>query len=196
MDPIKLLKTNTTKFILPMIVKDGIKFNKIFEKGFVDSYIGDLNKPEYDDKILIIRNEPYVDLEHYSEDIYISTCIDVYLINNDNTVEHTYVHEIPFERMDDYGKFLQNKVYEFSEEYKQRLLSFWNINKDSIYYCILYNDRKGILKKLEEQNKNKPMWSEISLHDVNKTLNNSLELDININDEIYGINTNLEEWTH
>jgi hypothetical protein len=185
MDAIKLLKTNTTKFMLPMIIKDNITFNQIFEKGYVDSYIGDINRPEYDDKILILRDEPYIDDSHYSEEVYTSPCISIYSTED---LEHIYVHEIPSERLDDYGKFLQGLISEFSEEYKQHLIKFWNCKEDSLLYSILYDDEKKITnltnKLLKQQ------WGQISVMGINKTLDfnkKNFKIDININDEILGL---------
>lgn len=187
MDPIKLIHNNCTKFMLPAIIKEGVKFNQVFEKGFKEAFIGDINRPEYDDNILILKEEPYIELQ---EDLYCTECLSVYNIEDESFKSNAYIFPIPSNRIDDYGKFIQGKINEFSEEYKKHLINFWDVEEDSLFYGILYNDTTKILKKLAKINEKRNSWNKIELLSINKYLyinNNNFKINIDLNDEILGL---------
>lgn len=192
MDPIKLIHNNCTKFLLPIVVKKGVRFYEIFNDGFKEAYIGDINRPELDDNILILRQEPYIDLSNHTDSIFESECLSAYTIDDGEYSNNIYVHSIPMERIDEYGKFIQGRISDFSEEYKQHLIHFWDTDKNSMFYSILYNDYKTVYKKIEETNKDR--WNKIELMGLNKSLyidKNTFQINVNLQDEILGLRVDI-----
>jgi hypothetical protein len=170
-----------------MVAKKGVKFNEIFEKGFIEAYIGDINRPEFDDNILILREESYVDLDRSK---YSAECLCTYYIDDGSYKDNVYVYKIPIERMDDYGKFIQGKINEFSEEYKKHLIQFWDTKEDSLFYGVLYSNTDIILNKLNKINEKRDPWNKINILSINKSLytsGNDFRINIDLNNEILGL---------
>ena len=91
------LLNKTTWLIMPMAFYDkGIKFdNIIVEQGFKGAYIGDLHRPELDDKILLV----YEDREE--------------------------IYEIPKEFSNDYWRIITSRYHEVSDDYWEIATTFW-----------------------------------------------------------------------
>jgi len=74
----------------------GIKFNDILTTGFINAYIGDLHRPELDDKILLIFDDKEEVIE-ISEDF-----------------------------KDNYWKIITSQYHEVSDDYWEIAKDFWN----------------------------------------------------------------------
>jgi hypothetical protein len=91
------LLNKTTWLIMPMaFYEKGIKFNDILATGFVNAYIGDLHRPELDDKILLIFND--------KEEVI----------------------EIPKNFENNYWKIITSQYHEISDDYWKIVADFWN----------------------------------------------------------------------
>jgi hypothetical protein len=173
MEPFKLSKTNTTRLLLPMIVKENITFDKIIEKGFIDSYLIDGSNIEYmliNENIIIARTY-FVD-EHYNENLY-NEIIELYIDESDNNVNYLFVHQIDNRWIKDYYNIISGNYKEISEEYIEYLLSFWKLNKESFLYYIL-TDNQDKLKSYFKKYNNRSTY----IKNKNKNINNIIPFDI------------------
>lgn len=146
MNVLKLNKTKTTKFIMPMIFKENIKHTDILTIRFINAYISDFDRPEYDNKILLVKTDKQTDKE-----LVIEKPIEVYNSNETLIVE---VYEIPENMEEDYYLIVAGKYSEISEDYKKKLLFFWGSNKDDELHSALYleYDKAGVeLKKNQKK---------------------------------------------
>jgi len=116
MNPLTLKHNKTTVLIMPMAFY-GIEHGKgdsiISTEEFINAYIGDIDEPEHDDKILI----SYTDT-----------------INDELTYE---VYEVPEEFKDDYWKIVSSQYSKISDKYRDYLLDFWEQDATSNLYQIL-----------------------------------------------------------
>lgn len=125
MNPLQLKSTLTTKFIMPMLFNEKTKNDTIQFDTFVNAYLADFNKPEYDDNILLVFEEDSVTPGGFKE---------VYVENN----QVIYVYDIPEKWTEDYFTILMGDYTKISNEYKQHLLLFWEQDSTSDLYKILY----------------------------------------------------------
>lgn len=121
--------TTTTKFILPILFNDNITYKDVLTKVFNDSYIADMKRPEYDDKILVVFH--YDEFKKKAVDLYlkeiITTMVDSYIDNN----YYVCVYDIPEEYKEDYYKILDSKYNETSSNYYDKVMKFWQ-NDDKL----------------------------------------------------------------
>lgn len=129
MNPLSLRKTDTTKFILPMVFDESIKYDKILTTGFEDTYIAIYNNPIYDDHITITHTGEY-------NGFYLVQTEPKKILLEDETV--FVIFDIPEQWADDFVKILQGEYSKLSEEYKQHLLNFWGEGPESSLYKGLY----------------------------------------------------------
>jgi len=134
MNPLSLNKNKTTAFAMPLALK-GFNANQIVTDGFINAYIADIDKPEWDDYILLVFEdkrefETLQEVEYQRDDDYI------------------YVFNIPDDLLDDYFKIIKGEYSEISEKAKQIILSFWGVEEDSTLYKVL---NRVIEKKLGDR---------------------------------------------
>jgi len=130
MNLFEINKNITTKFILPMICENSITYNNILNKTFLSAYIADYELPEFDDNIILVRLNPM------QSGITKNKCIKEYKVNK----HFVYVYEIPENYQNDYKLILKDKYSLISENYKNKLLSFWTIDNHSKLFYILYKE--------------------------------------------------------
>jgi hypothetical protein len=124
MNPMNLVYSNTTKFIIPMLFSDSTH-NEVLNKYFIDSYSFDYYEPNYDNKIIIVMNINEAPKTDFSP-------IDTYKRQN----QYCFVYEVPLEFKDDYEYILKGKYHLISEKYHERLLHFW---EEVDMFTIKYN---------------------------------------------------------
>jgi len=129
MDPFKGNHNDTTKFLLPILFPD-LTHDKLFSNYFEQAYIGSLDTDTLDDTIILKFQE-----EDSMEDFI-----------SDNTIYHKdniVAYAIPDELNEEYERFLSGKYSKFKEESKQNILDFWDEEKTSLLYGILYKTEEG-----------------------------------------------------
>ena len=146
MDILRHAKTDTTKFILPLLFKND-KYPEIITNDFTNAYIADIDDQSKDGYVLLAYTENSVMNFKSVEEVYVKDNLNI------------YVFSIPEEYMEDYYKFLTGKYSEFSEQTKNHILKFWDENNESLLYGILY--KTDIAKKYwqEKYNENPDKWS-------------------------------------
>ena len=152
MNPLNLSKTHTTKFILAMGFDENTKYDKILTSEFKDSYIAIFDDPDHDDKITLVYEEPINEIEFFD------------------------TYDIPDKWADDYVKILDGKYSELSEEYKQHLLKFWDLDSKSSLYSVLYKDKSAVRNRTLELEKG-----------IDYSKVNELWPAPNLSSEIYGL---------
>ena len=91
------LINKTTWLIVPMaFYGKGLKSTDILINGFVNAYIGDLHRPELDDKILLIFDDK------------------------------EKVIEIPKDFKDNYWRIITSQYHEISDDYWKIVTDFWD----------------------------------------------------------------------
>ena len=115
MDPLRLNVNLTTVFILPMLYDKDLKHSDILTDNYENTYIADLDEPVDDNKIII----------RYDDD------------------RQTF--EMPDEYLDEYHKFILGDYSKLSNEYKQKVLNFWEANEDTLLYGVLYKEGETIV---------------------------------------------------
>ncbi len=87
----------TTWLIMPMVFYNkGLKLNDIVTTGVPIAYIGDLHRPELDDKIILV----YEDREE--------------------------IYDVPKDFEDEYWRIITNQYHEVSDDYWKIVVTFWN----------------------------------------------------------------------
>lgn len=137
MNPFETTTTVTTRFILPMIYKDDVKYEEIIKQSFVNSYISDYEAPEWDDKIIVICSE---DIEPKNTKY---SYIAKYKVNND----FVYVYDMLEEDKDSYYLIINDNYSLLNIEYKNKLLRFWD-QKSSIGSLLHYTLYREMYDKL------------------------------------------------
>ena len=131
MDPLKLKVNLTTAFMLPMLYDQSFKHSDILTNTFIDTYIADLDKPENDNK-LVVRYATITDLPSWT---------DTYSLYTSEDESMMVIYEVPEIYMDEYGKFLIGDYSKFSKKYKEQILKFWEADKYTFIYGVLYKHK-------------------------------------------------------
>lgn len=132
MNPLNLMKTNTTKFMLAMIFNDDITYTDILKDHFINSFVSDFYRPENDGTLLVVK----------SIDEAPRGTINNPIVSYQNDDDFVFAYEIPDKYLDDYAMIVSGDWNNVSDEYKQKLLKFWECDQESMMYLILYVDSK------------------------------------------------------
>ena len=65
MDIVRQPKTNTTKFVLPLLFDKDVRHTNILTENFKDTYVADIDKQEVDDYILAGNVETFDTMEDF-----------------------------------------------------------------------------------------------------------------------------------
>lgn len=134
MNPLSLNKNKSTIFILPMVLED-TKSEDIITDGFINTYIADFERPEFDDFVLLVRKDNMKDTEN----------LDMVYDNEDDLV---YVFKVPEKYLEDYFKIIAGEYSSTSESYKNAVRAFWDIDEQSTLHKVLCGEKKE--KELKE----------------------------------------------
>ena len=153
----------TSIFLMPLAFEPGTKYKNIIDKDFVNAYVADIDKPEYDgfDTVQLLysgtKYKTIGELTRYNKDI-------------DGKKHTIYVMPTSKEFVDDAAIFFMGKYSEMSDDAKQRILDFWEENERTELYGILHKDSELIHKrykpyeKLDESNGNE-LWPPLELNE-------------------------------
>ena len=145
--------TTTTKFILPILFNDNITYKDVLTKVFNDSYIADMKRPEYDDKILLVFY-----LELFKDDEIYNEKVNKLILKNIEAKQITsyidgdyfvYVYDIPEQFIEDYFKVIDSKYNETSKDYYNKLMIFWEYDKklSDVLSAYTWEFKKHMYKK-------------------------------------------------
>ena len=125
MNPLNLVCTDTTRFIIPMLYADS-NYKSMLDKDFIDSYSFDYYEPNYDNKIIIVKRTDKIPKINYNL---------LYTYKRQN--QYCFVYDIPDEFRKDYNYIIRGKFHLLSNNYIERLILFWNEQK--FLFTIKYN---------------------------------------------------------
>lgn len=125
--------STTINFIAPMVFKDKIRYSNI-PTNLYNIYLSIFDKPEYDNKIILECSNEKLDSTIYKTDSFIKT-----MKYNNKSVLHIF--SIPTKYEEDLCYIVNGKYSQLSEEYKNKILYFWETDKNSRLYGILYKDK-------------------------------------------------------
>ena len=142
----KVEKTQATRFMLPLVsAHSGEQFPSYLKDGFENCYLYS------EDKIILVYTitDDIKNLdENFSKNKLFVDSID---IGNEQKVG--YIFNIPEEYKNDMELFKEGKYSEFSDDYKQLILKFWDIaGSYNVFQGILYKTQQG--KEYYEQENN------------------------------------------
>jgi len=143
MDIIKYNKTFTTKFILPLLFKQNTDYSELFNNSFINAYVGDIKNKEYDDKILVVFND-------YPPITVTQTLLSSVTEYKEDD-KYVFVFDLPEIYTIDYYNFLAGRYDQFSDHTKDKILKFWQCNKDSLLYSVLSNNKDAIRKYISDK---------------------------------------------
>lgn len=118
MNPVNLVCTNTTRFIIPMLFSN-INYIKVLNEYFIDSYNFDYYEPKYDNKVIIVKT---IDIP---PEINIPL-LDKYIRQN----HYCFVYNIPDEFKRDYEALLKEKFNLLSTKYYKNFKAFWSTDEN------------------------------------------------------------------
>jgi len=139
-------KNQATRFLLPLVyASTNNKYPVYLKDGFENCYLYS------DDKIVLIYNITddikNLDEDFNQEELFVDS-IDV---GNEQKVG--YIFEIPEQYKEDVEKFKKGLYSQFSDDYKEQILTFWDIEKtENVFEGILYKTEIG--KKFAEEENN------------------------------------------
>ena len=177
MDILAKKKTLTSQFLMPLLFENK-QFSRIIPdyETFINAYIADFDKPNYDNKIILVFNTKQKDLPELNRvDKYTKTIKD----GEEDKEVFAYVYEIPDDLSENYTDWLMGKYSMFTDRAKQIILNFWEAGEDTLLYGALYKKGDAIpafYKKHFNKNINK------------KWINDDEEwwIEPTLNQEIYG----------
>ena len=129
------------KFILPMITTGNMKDIFFMNKYLIGCYIGDVNMPKFQDKIMLVynfsMNMDFITFEKkLSKNPYFLNDMD-YDYEAENIV--IYVFNVPKEHLEDYQLVLEGKYSELSNDLKLKILKFWGDEQErSLLHSVLF----------------------------------------------------------
>jgi hypothetical protein len=125
MNPLNLVCTDTTRFIIPMLYTDS-NYKSMLDKDFIDSYSFDYYEPNYDNKIIIVKRTNRIPKINYKLKYN-------YIRQN----QYCFVYNIPDEFKEDYNYIMNGKFHLLSTKYYNRLIQFWN--ETNFLFTIKFN---------------------------------------------------------
>lgn len=182
MEPTILAKTNTSKFILPLLVKDDITYNNLFDINFNDAYITHSDFiAEYDSSITV----KFIDINFIGKQYAMFDSEEIDYLVTDNEDGWKIIYKLKDIYATDYVHFLAGEYSLFSERAKRKIINFWKVSKDSLLYSILYKYPNNIDKFIKKANNHNNPWNKQYTGLLNK-LKNKKELykAPNLNSEI------------
>lgn len=167
-------KTMTSQFIMPLLFKN-IKFNEILPEfnEFVNAYIADFDKPNYDNKVILVFNKKQKQLPDFN-------MVDKYTKKVKDDEIFAYVYEMSDDLNENYTLWLLGKYSQFTDEAKKIIMTFWQADETTLLYGVLYKDGEPIKKFHKEHTGKKSSTSKIKDPDEEYWPSPSL------NKEIYG----------
>ena len=132
MDILAYKKTLASQFLMPLLFENK-KFTEIITDfdSFVNAYIADFDKPNYDNKIILVFKTKQKDLpEANLVDTYTKTIKDVEI--------YFYVYDIPDDLSDNYTMWLMGRYSLFTDRAKKIILNFWSADSNTLLYGVLY----------------------------------------------------------
>lgn len=128
MDILKSKYTQTSYFLIPLLFSEDTKSSQIINDDFINAFVADFNKKQYDDRILLVySNKKTV--------IPVTNKIDEYTTDD----RRVFVYELPDVFTDDYAHILKGNWSKLSDNAKRRILSFWEETEDSFIHGTLYH---------------------------------------------------------
>lgn len=115
-----------------MVFKNNIKFHNLTNTIY-NVYLSIFDKPEYDNKI-IIEGSKAVDK---------NLCINKECVLYNHNSYMFSIFNIPIQYKEDLYLIISGKYSELSDNYKHKVLYFWNEDKDSRLFGILYKNKKS-----------------------------------------------------
>ena len=155
MDILAYDRTLTSQFLMPLLF-DNKKFTEIITDfdSFVNAYIADFDKPNNDNKIVLVFNAKQKELPETNQvDKYTKTIKDGDLF--------FYVYNIPKGLEENYTSWLIGRYSLFSDKAKKMILNFWDVGRNSLTYGVLYKTGDAI-KNFYKEHFNKKLdetWS-------------------------------------
>lgn len=187
MDPILVRTTDTTKFLLPMVIKDGYTYKDI-QNNLIGTYISHSNLPEYTECIIVVFNE----------DVKPKCLLDDYLAyvvsynEEHDAYDYMYIYQIEDNSLDDYFEFIKGQYSDFSTKLKLKILDFWQAKEDTFLYSILYKNQENIKKLIQKHKVENTTWNTLySIWYYKLTNNKELYGLPNLKEEMYGYNSEL-----
>jgi hypothetical protein len=126
-----MVRNNTTIFLLPILNMIGSK-DFIINSNFISAYIYDIDKPEYDEKLLLAYTKTNIDTK-FEKILQNSLLFKDSYIDKENKIFVFDTNDF----LPDYEKFLLGYYDEFSINLKSNIYDFWNLTeKDNLYKII------------------------------------------------------------
>jgi hypothetical protein len=143
MDPILINTTMTTKFLVPLVIKDNYTYEDL-QTNLIAAYIADVNDEDYNQCIIVVLNEdnrPECLMYNYIER-------DTVYDNENKCYNYRFIYKIEDNLLEEYFNFIKGEYSNFSEHIKRKILGFWKAGSDTLLYSILFKDKINIEKML------------------------------------------------
>ena len=187
MDPLLLHITNTTRFLLPLIVKNGITYKKI-QTNLINCYMSAFDMSTFSECIFTIYNED-IQIDYIEAELIVYSC----KFNEEHEeYDYIYVYKIDDNLLEDYFEFINGNYSKISDTSKQKILAFWEAGNNTILYSILYKDKTNIEIFVKEHIlKNNPQQDLYTAFVKNYKPGKELYKSPNLKKEMYGYNSEL-----
>lgn len=159
MDAIVLNKTDTTKFLLPLLVKEGVTYKDLFNLNLSNAYIT-YSKilAEYENTIIVTYNTIDITSKYYN--LFEAEFVDYALSEDDVWI---FVYKLDEKYAEDFMKFMTGRYSKLSDEVKHKILTFWEAKENTLLYSVLYKDPKNVYKFIKKFEDNSNAWKHIYL---------------------------------
>lgn len=126
-----LIRTNSTKFIVPLVFKDKTILSRKYE--FFNAYVGDVNRPWLEDKLLLVyktNNNINEIREKAKSNIYFYS--DYWIAINGEYYD-VFAFNIPFCYKKQFSIIKDGNVTLLDVSTKKKITDFWSSNEHEIY---------------------------------------------------------------
>lgn len=164
--------TTTTLFLMPVI---GLQRITVDKYGFINAYIRDKNKPEYEGNIhVLFKPESKEQILNFalSEAVRTDLLISTYDYSN---IYYVFVYRLEKKWEEDYKKIIEGKYSQLSKEYKELIPDKIKVNNGK-YFRFVRSLQYDILERAEA-------WRNALENEIGVTIDPNSELWNKWNDE-------------
>lgn len=122
----KLYKKNSTIFLLPLL---GISKDKLLTDNFITTFIMDYR---------FSHMTNYISIAYKGDNKYLDSLPELYGKVSNESGQSLYYFLLGLDNELNYARFLTGKYSKFTVQAKEKIIDFWNANKLSLIYGILY----------------------------------------------------------
>jgi hypothetical protein len=175
----KIIKNETLSFLLPMLSSHIYSKNFLLNKYFIGAFIGDANRYEYDNEILLVYKLGLT-MDFLNFDAQLCKNPNYTGISYDYPDKGlvVYVFKVPLELEEEYYKVMNGTYSLLDPGYKLHIVKFWEVKNE---------DNSKVFNILFKQTKMQEYWLKKGVNVIEVCMPNEVWLTPVLESEIFSI---------